>query len=119
MINLTVDQFRQLEFSVREKPILAPFGGAVVVADPSLLTPDLSPDGQWHMFLHTTFGVYHFASADGIDFCRVQKVAVDAMRPNINKVGDRYYLFYEKTRPLIFNALNLANLAKWRSTIVV
>ena len=40
MIDLTIEQFKQLEFSVRANPILAPFGGAFVVADPSLLTPD-------------------------------------------------------------------------------
>lgn len=119
MLDMTIEQFKQLEFAVRKSPILAPFGGAVVVADPSLLTPDQAPDGQWHMFVHTTFGVYHFRSADGIDFERVQKVANNAMRPNINKAGDGYYLFYEKTRKLLANALTLVNLAKWRSTIVV
>lgn len=119
MIDLTIDQFRNLAFNMRKEPILAPFGGAVVVADPSLLTPDLAPDGQWHMFFHTTFGVYHFRSTDGIAFERVQKVARDAMRPNINKIGDCYYLFYEKTRHLLANALNLVNLVKWKSTIYV
>ena len=119
MIDLTIEQFRQLEFSVREKPILAPFGGAFVVADPSLLTPDQSPDRQWHMFFHTIFGVYHFKSSDGIDFHKVQKITSNAMRPNINKIGDTFYLFYEKTRSLIANGLNLINLAKWKSTIYV
>ncbi len=117
MLELTTKEFLQLDFKTREEPILAPFGGAVVVADPSLLTPDLSPDGMWHMFFHTTFGVYHFRSPDGIRFSKVQKVASRAMRPNINRIGDRYYLFYEKTRNLLINALNLANLAKWRSQI--
>ena len=119
MIDLTIDQFRQLNFAVQPHPILAPFGGAFVVADPSVLTPDQATDGQWHMFLHTTFGVYHFRSTDGIDFRRVQKVARNAMRPNINKVGDCYYLFYEKTRSLPANALTLVNLAKWKSTLYV
>ena len=119
MIDLTLEQFRNLEFSVREKPILAPFGGAFVVADPSLLTPDKASDGLWHMFFHTTFGVYHFKSSDGVDFQKVQKITRNAMRPNINKVGDRYYLFYEKTRGLLANALTLAHLTKWRSTICV
>ena len=117
MIDMTVDEFRKLNFTSRKDPILSPFNGAFVVADPSLLTPDDSPDGQWHMFLHTTFGVYHFRSTDGIDFQLSQKVARNAMRPNINKIGDCYYLFYEKTRNLLANALTLANLAKWKSTV--
>jgi hypothetical protein len=119
MLDLSTNDILNLTFHTREEPILAPFGGAVVVADPSLLTPDQAPDGKWHMFLHTTFGVYHFRSPDGIAFEKVQKVACRAMRPNINKVGDRYYLFYEETRPLLANALNLFNLTKWKSHVSV
>ena len=119
MRDLSTSDILNLTFTVREKPILAPFGGAFVVADPSLLTPDLSPDKMWHMFFHTTFGVYHFRSPDGIRFEKVQKVVSDAMRPNINRVGNTYYLFYEKTRPLLANALTLVDLAKWKSHINV
>ena len=119
MKHLTTEQILDLEFKVRETPILSPFGGAFVVADPSLLTPDLSPDDRWHLFLHTTFGVYHFDSPDGISFNKVQKVEPTAMRPNINRVGNTYYLFYEKTRSLLANALTLANLAKWKSVLCV
>ena len=119
MLDLSIKEIMQLDFEVRPTPVLAPFGGAFVVADPSLLTPDQTPDGTWRMFLHTTFGVYQFRSADGVRFEKVQKITSAAMRPNINRVGDRYYLFYEKTRPLLVNALTLANLAKWRSHLCV
>ena len=119
MRDLSTSDILNLTFTVREKPILAPFGGAFVVADPSLLTPDLSPDKMWHMFFHTTFGVYHFRSPDGIRFEKVQKIVPNAMRPNINRIGDLYYLFYEKTRPLLANALTLVDLAKWKSHINV
>ena len=71
------------------------------------------------MFFHTTFGVFHFMSDDGVDFKKVRKIANRAMRPNINRIGDKYYLFFERTRPLFFNALNLVNAAKWKSEIYV
>lgn len=119
MLDLSTQDILNMTFTTRETPILAPFGGAFVVADPSLLTPDQALDGRWHMFFHTTFGVYHFSSADGVRFERVRKIASRAMRPNINRVGDRYYLFYESTRSLLANALNLARLAKWRSHLCV
>ena len=120
MDKLTVNQIINADFKISKKsPILKPFNGSIVVADPSLLTPDVSHDGKWHMFFHTTFGVFHFVSDDGVDFKKVQKVANRAMRPNINRIGGRYYLFYERTRPLIFNALNVVNLAKWKSEIYV
>ncbi len=120
MNNLTVNQIINADFKISNKsPILKPFHGSIVVADPSLLTPDVSHDGKWHMFFHTTFGVFHFVSNDGVDFNVVQKIANRAMRPNINRIGDRYYLFFERTRPLFFNALNLVNAAKWKSEIYV
>jgi len=117
MLDLSTKDILNLTFTLRETPILAPFGGAFVVADPSLLVPDQAPDHMWHMFFHTTFGVYHFRSPDGISFEKVQKITGRAMRPNVNRVGDRYYLFYEKTRSLLANALNLVGVAKWRSHI--
>ncbi len=119
MKNMTIEQLVSTPFVLQKDPILAPFDASIVVADPSLLTPDMAIDGKWHMFFHTTFGVYHFDSTDGLHFERVQKIAPNAMRPNINKVGDTYYLFYEKTRPLLANALNLIHLTKWKSGIYV
>lgn len=71
------------------------------------------------MFLHTTLGVYHLISDDGVNFEKVQKVVGRAMRPNINRIGDTYYLFYERTLSLFMNALNVVNLAKWYSEIFV
>ena len=38
------------------------------------------------------------------------------MRPNINYIGGKYYLFFERTRPVIFNLLSLIG-AKWKSEI--
>jgi hypothetical protein len=41
------------------------------------------------------------------------------MRPDINCVDGKNLLYYEHTRPLLFNALNIAGLAKWNSEIYV
>ena len=119
MNNLSVNQIINADFKIRSTPILKPFHGSIVVADPSLLTPEISHDGKWHMFFHTTFGVFHFKSNDGIDFKKVKKITNRAMRPNINRIDGKYYLFFERTRPLIFNALNVINAAKWKSEIYV
>lgn len=120
MKNLTVSQIANANFKISgTSPIIKPFHGSFVVADPSLLTPEESHDGKWHMFFHTTFGVFHFESDDGIDFKKVHKVANRAMRPNINRIDGRYYLFYERTRPLFFNALNVVNAVRWKSEIFV
>lgn len=119
MNSLTVSQIKNAEFKLyNNNPIIKPFD-SFIVADPSLLTPDKAIDRKWHMFLHTNLGVYHFISDDGIDFKKVKRILPRAMRPNINLVDGRYYLFYERTAPLIVNALTLVNLAKWHSEIYV
>lgn len=120
MNNLKINQIINADFRIsKSSPILRPFGGSIVVADPSLLTPDNCHDGKWHMFFHTTFGVWHFRSDDGIAFKKVKKLANRAMRPNINYIDGKYYLFYERTRPLIMNGLNVINAVKWKSEIYV
>lgn len=120
MKNLSLNQIINAQFKVsKNSPVLKPWGGSIVVADPSLLTPDISHDGKWHMFFHTTFGVCRCESDDGINFGKPIKVTSRAMRPNINRIDGTYYLFYERTRPLFFNALNVVNLAKWKSEISV
>lgn len=118
--NLTVKQIINADFRVSgSSPVLRPWGGSFVVADPSLLTPDVSHDGKWHMFFHTTFGIWHFRSDDGVSFEKVKKITNRAMRPNINYIDGTYYLFYERTRPLIMNGLNVINAVKWKSEIYV
>lgn len=119
MKNLSTEQILNADFKICGKPLMKPWGGSWVVADPSLLTPETSHDGKWHMFFHTTFGVYHTESTDGLDFAKPVKITNRAMRPNINLIDGRYYLFFERTRPLIMNALNVVNIAKWNSEIAV
>ncbi len=117
---LKINQIINADFKVCKKsPVIKPWGGSIVVADPSLLTPDISHDGKWHMFFHTTFGIWHFRSNDGVSFEKVKKIANRAMRPNINYIDGKYYLFYERTRPLIMNGLNVINAVKWKSEIYV
>ena len=120
MESLTTKQIIQADFKVNvNSPVLKPFDGSFIVADPSLLTPENSHDNKWHMFLHTNLGVYQFISEDGTHFEKKQKVVNRAMRPNINRIDDTYYLFYERTRSLFMNALNVVNAVKWKSEIYV
>lgn len=115
--DITLKEILDAEFSMpSSEPVLKPFD-SFVVADPSLLTPDGCHDGRWHMFFHTNLGVYHFDSDNGVNFKKVGKIVPDAMRPNINYIDGTYYLFYEKTRNLFFNALNIIGAAKWESEI--
>ena len=117
MQNITFEQFNNASFTLFENnPILHNPPSSLVIADPSVLTPDVSHDGKWHLFCHTFFGVHHYTSEDGISFKKVQKIAKRAMRPNINYIDGKYYLFYERTRPPVINALTLVGF-KWKSEI--
>ena len=117
MQSLSLSQLKNAPFELRAEPVLRPFGGSLIVADPSLLLPEESPDGKWHLFFHTMFGVWAAVSDDGVAFKREKKLLSRAMRPNINFIDGRYVLLFERTRPLVFNALNLVGAAKWNSEL--
>ena len=119
MHNLTFEQFNNLEFSLYENnPVIKNPANSFVVADPSVLTPENSHDVRWHLFAHTFFGVYHYVSDNGISFSKIKRVLPRAMRPNINYIDGRYYLFYEHTQTLVKNALTVVG-GKWKSEIYV
>ena len=117
MLNLTFEQFNNIEFKLYEKnPVLKNPKNSFVVADPSVLTPSDSHDGKWHLFCHTFFGVYRYESTDGISFENKGSIVNRAMRPNINYIDGKYYLYFERTRPVIFNLFSLIG-AEWKSEI--
>ena len=118
MNNLTFEQLNNADFRLFDgNPILKNPLNSFVIADPSVLTPDISHDGKWHLFCHTFFGVYRYESDDGVSFKNKGKIVNRAMRPNINYIDGTYYLFYERTRPVIFNLLSLVG-AKWKSQVL-
>lgn len=117
MQNITFEEFNNLEFKLYDKnPIIKNPLNSFVIADPSVITPDVSHDKKFHLFCHTFFGVYMYSSDDGINFKKVKKITNRAMRPNINYIDNTYYLFYERTKPVICNLLSLIGL-KWKSEI--
>lgn len=119
MKSLTFDDINGAQFKLYENnPVIRNFGGSFNAADPSVLTPKQSHDGMWHLFCHTFFGVYRLDSENGVDFKLVKKIVPRAMRPNINYIDGRYYLFYERTKTVAGNVLSLIG-GKWKSEIFV
>ena len=117
MHNLTFEQFNSLEFKLYEKnPVLKNPWSSFVIADPSVLTPADSHDGKWHLFCHTFFGVYRYESSDGLNFENRGRIVNRAMRPDINRIDGKYYLFYERTRPVLLNLISLVGTG-WISEI--
>ena len=93
MNNLTFNDFLNADFKLYDgNPVIKNPLSSFVIADPSVLTPDVAHDGLWHLFCHTFFGVYMYDSVDGINFVKKCRVVKHAMRPNINYVDGKYYL---------------------------
>lgn len=90
-------------------PLIEPPFPDWILADPSILTSEESPDGLWHLFAHGIFGLYHYTSVNGISWKKLPKpIVLMGFRPWIFKENGTYYLFYEKIIisrkfPLAFN----------------
>ena len=80
-------------------PLIEPRRPEWMIADPSVLTPDETPDGKWHMFANSILGVHYFTSSDGVDWKYRRKVGSMGMRAYVRKHEGMYYLFYEKFNP--------------------
>lgn len=94
---MQINDFRNLAFRLaQDTPIHSPPRFTPLIADPTVLAPDMTPDHQWHMFAHCVYGVQHFVSGDGIHWKKLKTEVRSALRPYIYREGDGYYLFYEK-----------------------
>jgi hypothetical protein len=82
----------------KENPLIAPPWPSPIIADPSLLLPETSPDGKWHLIAHSILGLHSFTSEDGIHWSRPSFLFANAMRPYLYQEGETYYLFYERYR---------------------
>jgi hypothetical protein len=78
-------------------PLIEPMGTESMIADPTVLGPDASPDGRWHLFAHSLLGVHHFQSDDGIDWTLFQDAVVDAgaLRPFLYVGESGFELLWE------------------------
>ncbi len=85
-------------------PLIEPRWPEWMIADPTVLTPDDSPDGRWHLFANSLLGVHHFAGRDGVEWKYLRKVGPMGMRPFVRRHGGVYFLFYEKFDPPPFRS---------------
>lgn len=102
----------------QEDPIVKPNFPSPILADPSFLFPEDSPDGLWHLFAHTIFGIVHYKSEDGVQWVKPKLTIWSALRPYIYLELDTYYLYYEK--PKWFHVpMSWFPFRKWKSHIEV
>jgi len=78
-------------------PLIPPPFPSPILADPTFLPPDETPDGKWHLFAHSILGIHHFVSPDGLAWERRKGVVSrNSLRAFLFARGGVYYLFYER-----------------------
>jgi hypothetical protein len=66
---MKIEDFKNLTFAlVKDVPIISPPKFTPLLADPTVLLPNETPDKKWHLFAHTVFGIQHYVSENGIDW---------------------------------------------------
>jgi hypothetical protein len=97
---VTTAEFARLRWSVTHpEPVIAAPRASPIIADPTFLLPAETPDGRWHLFAHSIWGVHHFASNDGSGWESLGLVVRHAMRAFLHREGAIYHLLYERYSP--------------------
>jgi hypothetical protein len=116
---MKVEEIQSIKWSdysqgyIIDHPPLSP-----ILADPTFIFPENSPDNSWHLFAHSVWGIHHFVSADGLKWKDRGVAVINGMRPYLYFEDGVYYLLYEKYRPLSL-VLSWMKGRKWFSEIAV
>jgi predicted GH43/DUF377 family glycosyl hydrolase len=77
-----------------ENPLIEPPWPEFLLGDPTVVPPEESPDGKWHLFANSLLGIQHYTSREGIHWRRERKIG-PGFRPYVYKEDDTFYLFVE------------------------
>jgi hypothetical protein len=81
-----------------KNPLIEPPGKAWLIADPTVLTPDRTPDGRFHLFANSVGNIHHYTSGDGLAWEKIGGPIFRGLRPFVF-VEDGYHIFYERIIP--------------------
>ena len=98
---MRLQDFLDLKWSDPGDPVIQPPSASPVVADPSFLLPEETPDGKFQLFAHTIWGIHRFESDDGVDWKHCGLAVRFGMRPFIREFHGIYYLYYERYPPFL------------------
>ena len=80
-----------------DNPLIHPLGRGWMIADPTLLLPEETPDGRWHLFANSIPPrLHHFTSVDGEDWSWEESLCRGGMRPWCRRIDGEYLLVYER-----------------------
>ena len=97
---MTTADFTRIAWRVTHpEPVVLPPRTSPIIADPTFLLPAETPDGRWHLFAHSIWGVHHFTADDGVQWRPQGLVVRHAMRAFLHRDGSTYHLLYERYPP--------------------
>jgi len=131
---MTISDFLALRWGDIEGPLIEPPRFSPIIADPSFLFPEESPEGTWELFAHSAWGIHRYSSPDGLAWRDRGIVIRNAMRPFIRAIpeasndlalpgGQRgsgrasFHLCFEAYPALALPLTALPGRRKWRSRI--
>lgn len=114
---MTVDDFLHLEWSAPGTPLIDPPRFSPVIADPTFLFPEETPEGRWNLVAHSAWGLHRYVSEDGERWRDLGLIVRHAMRPFIRRSGDEYLLFYESYAPFALPLTALPLKRPWSSVL--
>jgi hypothetical protein len=85
-MHMTIAGFLALKWTEVEGPLIQPPLFSPVIADPSFLFPEETPDGTWELFAHSVWGIHRYASDDGLAWHDRGIVVRNAMRPFVRRL---------------------------------
>ena len=122
---MTIDGWLDLSWEDSGLPLIEPPRFSPVIADPSFLFPEETPDGQWALFAHSAWGIHRYSSRDGVGWTDHGLVIWNAMRPFVRRldpgtgIEPRYILLYEKYPTLALPLTVLPFKQPWRSVVAM
>jgi hypothetical protein len=114
---MTRADFLSLEWQDEKGALIEPPFPSPILADPSFLFPSETPDGRWHLYAHTVFGIHHYNSPEGLVWADRGLERRNAMRAFVRKIKGEYILLYERYRPFAIPMQILPRRPRWHSHI--
>jgi len=108
-----------------DNPLIEAPGSEHLLGDPTVVHPDESPDGRWHLFANSMLGIHHYVSDDGVawDMQQQSVVGVGAWRPHVHLHGSgTYHMTYEFFADITHSEIQRiesADLESWSDPVTV
>ena len=117
---MKIDDFLKIRWEEGDQPLIEPPFFSPVIADPSFLFPEESPNGVWTLYAHSAWGLHEFTSVDGKSWIDGGLRIRNAMRPFLRRMRDgNYVLLYEKYKPFALPLQILPGKRAWKSRLEI